>query len=121
MNKTIINFITTLILAFLLSLFMGWYSVMTAALVTSLFIPLKRFAVFFAPFLSIFLFWAVYTYILSSGNDFTLAKKIAILLPLGGNPYLLILVTGLIGGIAAGVSAAFGKQVGLAFKKNRSS
>jgi hypothetical protein len=33
------------------------------------------------------------------------------LLPLGGSWFLLILVTGIIGGIAAGISAVFGKQV----------
>jgi hypothetical protein len=55
---------------------------------------------------------------LSSANDFTLAKRISVLLPLGGNPYLLILVTGIIGGIAAGFAAIFGKQLSLAIKKD---
>ena len=48
---------------------------------------------------------------LGNANDFILANKIAVLLPLGGSSFLLILVTGIIGGIAAGISAVFGKQV----------
>jgi len=117
MNKNSINFIATIILAILLSLFLPWWSVMTAALTTALFIPLKRAAVFFVPFLAILLFWAVYSFVLSTGNDYTLAKRIAILLPLGGNPYILMLVTGSVGGIAAGIAAVFGKQLSLTVKK----
>ena len=118
MNKNLLNFIATLILALILSLFLPWWSVMTAALATALFIPLKKAAVFFVPFFAILLFWAVYTFMLSSGNDFTLAKRIAKLLPLGGNPYALMLVTGIIGGLAAGITAIFGKQLSLALRKN---
>lgn len=115
MTKTITNFIATLILALLLSLFLPWWSVMTAALATALFIPLKKFAVFFVPFLAIFLFWLVYSFILSNSNDFTLAKRIAVLLSIGKNPYLLMLVTGIVGGLAAGIAAVFGKQLTLFF------
>lgn len=117
MSKNIINFVATIILAFLLSLFMPWWSIMTAAFTTALFIPLKKIAVFFVPFLAILLFWFVYSFILSSGNDFTLAKRIAILLPLGGNPYVLMLVTGVVGGLAAGIAAIFGRQLSLILKK----
>jgi hypothetical protein len=117
MSKNIINFTATIILAILLSIFLPWWSVMTAALTTALFVPLKKAAVFFVPFLAILLFWIVYSYLLSSGNDFTLAKRIAILLPLGGNPYVLMLVTGVVGGLAAGIAAIFGKQLSLMVKK----
>ena len=71
----------------------------------------------FVPFLAVFIYFVIYAYMLSSVNNFILAKKIAILLPLGGNPYMLILVTGLIGGIAAGVAAMFGKQLAGLVKK----
>lgn len=116
MNKNITNFIATIALAFILSFVLPWWSVMTAALATALFIPLKKAAVFFVPFFAILIFWVVYSFILSSGNDFTLAKRIAVLLPLGGSPYVLILVTGVVGGLAAGIAAIFGKQISLATK-----
>ncbi|PRX54887.1 hypothetical protein [Flagellimonas meridianipacifica] len=111
MNKNVINFLATIVLAAVFSIFLPWWSIMTAALVTSLFIPLKKAAVFFVPFSSIFLFWAVYCFVLSNANDFTLARKISQLLQIGGNPYLLILITGIIGGLAAGIAAIFGKQI----------
>ncbi|MFD2914287.1 hypothetical protein [Psychroserpens luteus] len=112
MKNNIINFVVTIIIAVILSQFLPWWSVMVAGFVSALFFSLKRAAVFFVPFLAIFCFWAVYAFMVSSVNDFTLAKKIALLLPLGGNAYLLILVTGLVGGLAAGVAAVFGKQLG---------
>jgi hypothetical protein len=118
MRTNTTNFIATIFLAIILSLVLPWWSVMIAALATGLLIPLKKIAVFFTPFLAILLFWAFYSFMLSSTNDFTLAKRISVLLPLGGNPYLLILVTGIIGGIAAGFAAIFGKQLSLAIKKD---
>ena len=118
MSKNIFNFVATILIAYLLSLFMPWWSVMTAALATALFIPLKKAAVFFVPFLAILVFWFIYSYLLSSTNDFTLAKRIAVLLPLEGNPYVLMLVASIVGGLAAGVSAIFGKQLGLILKKS---
>ncbi len=117
MKNNIINFFATILLAFLLSFVLPWWSIMTAALATSLFIPLKKAAVFFVPFLAILVFWGTYSFILSSGNDYTLAKRIAALLPLGGNPFVLMLVTGIVGGLAAGITAIFGKQIALTTKK----
>lgn len=117
MKKNITNFFVTIVLAFLLSFVLPWWSVMTAALATSLFLPLKKAAVFFVPFFAILVFWGIYSFILSSSNDYTLAKRIAVLLPLGGNPYVLMLVTGIVGGVAAGVAAVFGKQFALMAKK----
>ncbi|GAA3631350.1 hypothetical protein [Flavivirga jejuensis] len=110
MKKNSINFIATIIIALLLSQFMPWWSVMVAAFVSSLFFRLKGFSVFLIPFLAIALFWMAYSFWLSNTNDFILANKIATLLPLNGNPYFLILLSGVLGGLAAGVAAIFGKQ-----------
>jgi len=110
MKKIFTNFIATIIIALLLSQFLPWWSVMLASFITSIIFSLKKSAVFLIPFLAIAIFWMVYAFWLSSSNDFILSKKIAILLPLQGNPYLLILVTGIVGGLAAGIAAIFGKQ-----------
>lgn len=117
MNKNIINFISTIILAVILSIFLPWWSVMTAALATSLFIPLKKAAVFVVPFLAILSLWTLQSFMLSGGNDFTLASRISELLYLGGSPYTLLLVTGIVGGLAAGVAAVLGKQIVLVSQK----
>jgi len=115
MKKQTKNFVATIILAFVLSQFLPWWSVMLASFITTILISLERTAVFVVPFMAIALFWIVYAYWLGSSNDFVLANKITVLLPLQGNPYLLILVTGLIGGLAAGVAAILGKQCSVLF------
>ncbi|WP_411768101.1 hypothetical protein [Winogradskyella sp. A3E31] len=117
MNKNLLNFLLTLILVGVTAFVLPWWSVMLCAFITTMCIPLKKAAVFFVPFLAVFLFWFSYMFFLSSSNDYILAKKIAVLLPLGGNAFLLILVSSIIGSIAAGIAAVFGKQTVLLFKQ----
>lgn len=114
MIRSLINFIATILVAWFFSAVgMDWWSAMLAGFISAYTVPLKRFKVFLIPFLAIFIFWSIYAYILSSSNDFILAKQIGVLLYLGENPYLVILVTGLIGGLATGICAVFGKQLKL--------
>jgi len=117
MNKNIINFIATIVLALILSQFLPWWSVMVAAIITGFVFSLKHGAVFTIPLLAIAILWIVHAFWLGNANDFILTKKIAVLLPLKGSPYLLILVTGLVGGIAGGVAGVFGKQCSKLFNK----
>lgn len=113
MNKNSINFIVTLVLALVLSQFLPWWSIMIAAFISAILVSLKKAAVFFVPFLAVAVLWIAHSFWLGNANDFILAKKIAVLLPLGGNAYILLLVTGIVGGLAAGIAAIFGKQVSL--------
>ena len=84
---------------------------MLAGGITGFIFPLQNKAVFFAPFFATFLYWSVYCFVMSSANDFILAKKIAQLLQIGSRPLLLILLTGMLGGIAAGISGVLGNQL----------
>lgn len=118
MNKNITNFIATVVLAAVLGLFLPWWAVMLAAFASSLFVPLEGASVFGVPFAAVFLYWAIYSFVLSSANDFILAAKISELLKLGGNPYVLVAMTGIIGGFAAGIAGVFGKSITLLRTKN---
>jgi hypothetical protein len=112
MNRSIINLIVTVLLAYIWAMLsMDWWSAMLAGAIAASMVPLKGFKVFLMPFLGIFLFWSIYAYILSSANDFRLAKQIGVLFNIGEQPYLVILITGLIGGLAAGIAGIFGKQL----------
>lgn len=109
--KTLLNLILTALLAWIITMFTPWWGVMIAALFTSLLIPLKGAKAFFVPFMAIFMLWAFQSYTLASANDFTMAKRIAELLPLEGNTSLLIVLTAFIGGLASGFSAMLGSQL----------
>lgn len=111
MNNNIKHIILTIILAYVLSLYLPWWSVMLAAAISGFLIPLKKSAVFFIPFIAIALLWTIQSYILSNNNDFILAEKIATLLKLNGNTMLLLIITGVVGGLAAGISGVFANQL----------
>lgn len=117
MNLQLKNFILTLIFAIILSLFLPWWSIMVAALISGFSIPLKKASIFFIPFLAVALLWIFHSLYLGFSNGFILTKKIAILLQLNGNTFLLILITGVIGGIAAGIAGNFGNQLYKLIKK----
>ncbi|MFZ1264458.1 MAG: hypothetical protein WAT34_13190, partial [Chitinophagaceae bacterium] len=55
-----------------------------------------------------FLLWAGLAWWIDMKNNGVLSKKIATVLPLGGNSLVLILVTGIIGGLVAGMAAMSG-------------
>ena len=57
MNNNSKNFVATLLLAALLSMALPWWGIMLSALLSAFFIPLKKAAIFFIPFLAIFLYW----------------------------------------------------------------
>ncbi|NNL82022.1 MAG: hypothetical protein HKP28_01440 [Winogradskyella sp.] len=110
MKQLLKSVTVTLLLAIGLALFLPWWSVMVAAFISALLVPLKKAAVFVVPFFTILIFWAIYAYVLGSSNDFILAKKVASLLPLNGNAYLLILVASILGGLAAGLASMLAHQ-----------
>ena len=119
MKRPLIHFLLVILIAFILGPHLPWWSVMLTALVVGFILPLKKASVFFVPFLAIWILWIVQAFLISNANDFTLAKKIAVLFPLSGNPYLLLLVTGIVGGLAAGVAGIFGKQCHAVFDSKK--
>ncbi len=116
MNRNFSNFSLTILLAFVFSIFMPWWSVMLVSFITSLLISLEKIMVFLIPFFAVFFYWAVYCYFLGSSNDFILATKILKLVRVGSSPYLLIIISASIGGISSGASAIFGNQLIKNFK-----
>ena len=120
MKKYISNFLLTLILAWLGSLFLPWWSIMLAALISSAIVRLRKGSTFIVPFLAIAVLWIVQAWLLSSNNDFILANKISVLLGIGENVPLLLLITGVVGGIAGGIAALLGNQLGAIFSPSDS-
>lgn len=121
MTKPLINFIATILIAWLFYyLKMDWWSAMLAGFITAYTIPLNGFKVFLMPFSAILIFWFAFAYGLSSANDFILAKQIGVLLNVGEQPYLVMLISGFVGGLSAGISAIFGNQLYRFLKFRRS-
>ncbi len=109
-------FVTTVLIAllsFICGLFLPWWSIALAAFLVSLLIPQRPLLAFFAGFLGLFLLWGVMALLIDLANQSILSSRVASLLPLGGSPVALILVTAFVGALVGGggsLTAAFLKK-----------
>ncbi len=98
----------TLLLAFVSGLYLPWWGIAIVALLVAAIVHQKAGKAFLSGFLGLFLLWGGLAFWIDMKNDHILSKKIAAILPLGGNSILLILVTALVGGLVAGFAAMSG-------------
>ncbi len=103
--KMILSVILTASAAFVLGEYLPWWSVAVAAFVVSLLLSQAPGAAFISGFLGIAFLWMGYSFWINQLNESILSERIASVLPLQGSSILLILLTGLTGGLAGGLSA----------------
>lgn len=106
--KFLVAIILTALLAFISGLFLPWWGIAVTSLLVAVLVHQKAGKAFLAGFLGVFFLWAALAWWIDMKNNGVLSKKIASVLPLGGNAILLILVTGFIGGLVAGMAAMSG-------------
>lgn len=114
----VIKFFTNTLLIGLLSfaagLFLPFWVIAFVAFGVSLLIPLRPLAAFMSGFIALFLLWGGLALASDLPNNGILATKVALILPLGGSPGLLVLLTALIGALVGG-----GGALTASFLKNR--
>lgn len=106
--KFLVAIILTALLAFISGLFLPWWGVAITSLLVAVLVHQKAGKAFLAGLLGVFLLWAGLAWWIDMKNNGVLSKKIASVLPLGGNSIVLILVTGIVGGLVAGMAAMSG-------------
>lgn len=106
--KLIVAIILTALLAFVGGLYMDWWSIAIAAFLVAIIVHQRAPKAFLSGFLGIFLVWGGLAFWIDAANDHYLSKKIAQLLPLGGNTILLIVVTAFVGALVGGFAAMTG-------------
>jgi hypothetical protein len=109
--KFIVTVLLTALLAFVGGIWFPWWTIAIAAFIIAIVIAPRPGRAFLAGFLGIFLLWALIALIIDIKNQSLLSVKIASVLPLGGNTFLLILVTALIGGLVGGFGAMTGSYL----------
>ena len=109
--KFITAIILTALLAFISGLFLPWWGIAITSLLIAVLVHQKAGKAFLSGMLGVFILWAGLAWWIDMKNNGVLSKKIATVLPLGGNSLLLILVTGLIGGLVAGFAAMSGSYL----------
>jgi hypothetical protein len=103
--KFITAFLLIILLSFVSCLYFPWWTIAFIAFVVLAFIPLKPVYAFLCGFASIFLFWTLLSFYISSNNEHVLAHKVSLLVLKTDSPFMLIFATGLIGGLVAGFAA----------------
>ena len=105
--------ILTALLAFACGLYgvMPWWSFAITSLIVAMAVHQKPGKAFLSGFIGLFLLWSILAFLKDSANDHLLATKVAQILPLGGSYIVLILVTGVIGGLVAGLAALTGSYL----------
>lgn len=108
--KFIVAIALTSLLTFAIGLFtfLPWFSFVFTALIVAVAVYQKPFKAFAAGFIGVAVLWVIQTTIIDSANEHILSTKVANILPLGGNYTLLIVVTGFVGGLVAGMAALTG-------------
>ena len=109
--KLIVSIILIAFLSFALGLYLPWWSIAIGAFVVIALIHQPPASAFLTGFLAIFLLWFLMAFIIDLNNEHILSKKLAVLLPLGGSSFLLILITALLGGLVAGMGALTGSYL----------
>jgi len=109
-------FLIILVLSFVCSYFLPWWFVALIAFVAAYFFSKKPGKAFMAGFFAVFLAWSLLALFKSIPNDNILATRVAHLTQLP-NWILLLIVTGLIGGLVGGMAALSGAMVRKSFKK----
>ncbi|MEM7656576.1 MAG: hypothetical protein AAF399_10640 [Bacteroidota bacterium] len=125
-----LRFLLILVLAYPAGVFFPWWwAIVVAFLVGLLMSEKKRRRVFgkqqvparafLAGFLALFLLWGVMVFWINGQNEGILAEKVAQLIsanpPISG-PYLLILISALMGGLIGGFGAMTGNLLGEAMR-----
>ncbi|MDI9358672.1 MAG: hypothetical protein QM528_06975 [Phycisphaerales bacterium] len=112
------SFIKTSILSVFISLLLGlstnifpWWSFAVAVFIIHCFFKQGHFLSFLSGFMSIFILWFCIALVMDVRNNHILSQKIASLFYMNGSSIMLIIVTGLIGGILGGLAALTGSFI----------
>lgn len=106
--KFLAAIILTALLAFISGLFLPWWGIAIASLLVAVIVNQSYGKAFLSGFLGVFILWIGLAWWIDMNNQGVLAKKIAMVLPLGGNTIYLILLTGFVGGLVAAFAAMSG-------------
>ena len=116
--KFIVTLILCPILAYALGMMLPWWSVAIAGALTGFFIPQNRFLSFFSTFLGVLIFYSILIFFISNANNHILAQKISLLVLKNKNEIMIIIVSGLISALVAGISALTGRSLAIVVKKS---
>ncbi|QIL76290.1 hypothetical protein [Hymenobacter sp. HDW8] len=118
MTNSLRLFLLILIVATAAQLVLPWWSITPIALVLAFVLGRRGWGAFLAGFAGVGLGWLALASWLNIQNEGHLSHRVAELIPLGGNGWLLVLVTAVLGGLVGGLAALAGVWLRQAIAKN---
>ena len=111
--KLIAAIFITAFLAYVIGMYttLPWWSFAFTSFIVALAIPQKPFKAFMVGFIGLFILWVGLSVMKDVANEHILSTIVAQILPLGGSFVVLILLTGILGGLVSGLSALAGTYV----------
>jgi hypothetical protein len=106
--RFLISIILTGLLSFFSGLWFPWWGIAIVAFAVAAAIPQSPSKAFVSGFLALFILWGGMAWCINTQNQGILSGKIAMILPLSGSSFLLILLTALVGAVVAGLAALSG-------------
>ncbi|OCX51314.1 hypothetical protein BEL04_14880 [Mucilaginibacter sp. PPCGB 2223] len=98
-------FFIILIAGLIASFVLPWWVVAIISFLAALLIAKSSAHAFWSAFAAIFIVWVAMALFKSVPNNHILATRMAHVFPLGGHWLILLLITGIIGGLVAGMAA----------------
>jgi hypothetical protein len=115
--KFLISILLIALLSYIACLYGPWWSIAIVAFLVTLLIPQSLVRSFLSGFLAIFLLWGLLALMMDMKNDSFLSEKVAQLFKLGAASLLLIVITGIIGGLVGGFAGMTGAALRPAKRK----
>lgn len=108
--KFLIQVVLTILLSYLAEQCLPWWTIGICAAVVAMGLPLNRITAFWGGFTAIGLLWMIVATLIDARTNGILSSKITPLLGFQ-SATLLILLTGLVGGLVGGLGALSGQQI----------
>ena len=109
--KAVISTFLIILLSFVACLYFPWWSIAIVAFIVSALIRQSPIISFLGGFVGLFLLWSILSFYISVNNEHILAHRVSMLILKNDSPFLLVLTTGLIGGVVAGFAALTGSFI----------
>ena len=106
--KLISAIITVILLCAILENYLPWWVIAPVAFVVSYLFKLKWHQAFLSGFLGLFILWAGMAFFIDRSNEHILSAKVSVLILKSSKPFVLIAITGIIGGLVAGFAGLAG-------------
>lgn len=109
----LVAILLTAFLAFAIGVYstLPWWSFALTSLIVAVAVHQRAGRAFLSGFLGVFLLWAILAFLKDSANEHVLSVKVAQLLLKNNSYILVILITGIVGGLVSGFAAMTGSYL----------